>query len=72
MFGFVTPREAMAFSARLRLPASTSKETITGMVNRMVQRLGLEGCARTAYTISWHSSVEALQQHRTTFASLSL
>jgi ABC-type multidrug transport system ATPase subunit len=45
MFGFVTPREAMAFSARLRLPASTSKETITTMVNRMVRRLGLEGYA---------------------------
>lgn len=33
MLTTVTPREAMTFSARLRLPASTSPETITQLVD---------------------------------------
>eukprot|EP00041_Stephanoeca_diplocostata_P023398 m.574731 g.574731 ORF g.574731 m.574731 type:complete len:761 (+) comp22282_c0_seq4:105-2387(+) len=47
MFATVTPREALTFSARLRLPASTSDDTITELVEQMISMLGLEKCANT-------------------------
>lgn len=40
-----TPREAFEFSASLRLPATTSKETIKKLVDQTIIDLGLESCA---------------------------
>ena len=47
LFATQTPREAITFSARLRLPASTSKSSITDLVEGMITSLGLEKCANT-------------------------
>lgn len=40
-----TPREALAFSARLRLPPDTSRDEIKAIVNKVLSDLGLERCA---------------------------
>jgi ABC-type multidrug transport system ATPase subunit len=40
-----TPREALRFSARLRLPASTTSEEIETIVDGLLGALGLLGCA---------------------------
>mmetsp|Transcript_5873 Transcript_5873/g.17543 ORF Transcript_5873/g.17543 Transcript_5873/m.17543 type:complete len:627 (-) Transcript_5873:62-1942(-) len=42
-----TPREAIRFSARLRLPRSTTDEEIELLTTRMLKELGLEDCADT-------------------------
>ncbi len=43
----VTPREAVQFSASLRLPSTMTPEDIRALVNRTIQELGLESCADT-------------------------
>lgn len=40
-----TPREALAFSARMRLPNGTTEEGITKLVNDLLSKLGLDSCA---------------------------
>jgi ABC-type multidrug transport system ATPase subunit len=40
-----TPREALTFSASLRLGKGTSKATIKTMVDNMLEELGLTECA---------------------------
>jgi ABC-type multidrug transport system ATPase subunit len=40
-----TPREALSFSARMRLPATTTQETILELVEGLLSRLGLMQCA---------------------------
>lgn len=47
LFATQTPREALEFSAALRLPKSVSKEDRTKMVNRLLRQLHLEKCADT-------------------------
>jgi ABC-type multidrug transport system ATPase subunit len=42
-----TPRESIYFSAKLRLPKTTSEKTLQKLVNRMLEELGLESCADT-------------------------
>lgn len=42
-----SPREALAFSASLRLPPSTSPETIAKLVEKTITDLGLENCCDT-------------------------
>jgi ABC-type molybdenum transport system ATPase subunit/photorepair protein PhrA len=42
-----TPRDALKFSAKLRLPRCTSDEVIDELVDRMIQELGLSSCADT-------------------------
>lgn len=42
-----TPREAIRFSAKLRLPKTTSDEQIEQLTERMLSELGLTGCADT-------------------------
>ena len=42
-----TPRESIMFSAKLRLPRSTTKEELKALTNRMLRVLGLEKCADT-------------------------
>lgn len=42
-----TPREAIRFSAKLRLPKDTSDSQIEKLVDRMLSELGLTACADT-------------------------
>lgn len=42
-----TPREAIRFSARLRLPRSIKDHQIERLTDKMLHELGLEGCADT-------------------------
>merc|ERR1719183_1961691 len=42
-----TPREALTFSASLRLPKTTSLKEIEHVVDSMLDNLGLTGCADT-------------------------
>ena len=42
-----TPREAIYFSAKLRLPRSTTEKMLEKLVKRMIQELGLTHCADT-------------------------
>lgn len=42
-----TPREAIRFSAKLRLPRITSDEEIDDLADKMLQELGLNECADT-------------------------
>jgi ABC-type multidrug transport system ATPase subunit len=42
-----TPREAIRFSAKLRLPRSTTTEQIENLVTQMINELGLVSCADT-------------------------
>mmetsp|Transcript_15002 Transcript_15002/g.38536 ORF Transcript_15002/g.38536 Transcript_15002/m.38536 type:complete len:649 (-) Transcript_15002:139-2085(-) len=45
IFATVTVREALLFSARLRLPAETAREEIDALVDRMITQLKLQKCA---------------------------
>jgi ABC-type multidrug transport system ATPase subunit len=42
-----TPRECIYFSAKLRLPKSTSEEHLRKLTERMLEELGLVDCADT-------------------------
>eukprot|EP00980_Cylindrotheca_fusiformis_P027784 scaffold22559_cov111-Cylindrotheca_fusiformis.AAC.23 len=42
-----TPREAIYFSAKLRLPRDTEEKTLVKLTNKMLKELGLETCADT-------------------------
>eukprot|EP00980_Cylindrotheca_fusiformis_P027776 scaffold22559_cov111-Cylindrotheca_fusiformis.AAC.15 len=42
-----TPREAIYFSAKLRLPRGTDEKTLIKLTNKMLKELGLETCADT-------------------------
>jgi ABC-type multidrug transport system ATPase subunit len=42
-----TPRESIKFSAKLRLPRSTTNAAIDQLANRMINELGLSACADT-------------------------
>ena len=42
-----TPREAIKFSAKLRLPRSTTEEELDALTNKMLASLGLTECADT-------------------------
>ena len=42
-----TPREAIRFSAKLRLPRSTTEDELDQLTERMVRELGLAACADT-------------------------
>ena len=42
-----TPREAIRFSAKLRLPRSTTESQLDKLTNRMITELGLTSCADT-------------------------
>jgi ABC-type multidrug transport system ATPase subunit len=42
-----TPREAIYFSAKLRLPRNTPENNLQKLVRRMLSELGLENCADT-------------------------
>eukprot|EP01036_Dinobryon_divergens_P038647 gene38647-50757_t len=60
-----TPREALRFSASMRLPASTSQETIDGLVEDMLQELALEDCADTMIGGALIKGISGGQRKRT-------
>jgi len=47
MFPCLTPREALAMSAALRLPGTVSKEQQSELVEQLIEELGLTKCANT-------------------------
>ena len=40
-----TPREAIAFSANMRLPVTVPKEHISELVEKLLEDLGIQECA---------------------------
>lgn len=60
-----TPREAIRFSAKLRLPRSTTDEEIETLVNRMLSELGLEDCADTIVGGALKKGISGGQRKRT-------
>lgn len=60
-----TPRESIMFSAKLRLPRSTTKEELTALTNRMITELGLEKCADTVVGGSLLKGISGGERKRT-------
>ena len=60
-----TPRESIMFSAKLRLPRSTTKQELTALTNRMLQELGLEKCADTCVGGSLLKGISGGERKRT-------
>eukprot|EP00037_Helgoeca_nana_P008263 m.73616 g.73616 ORF g.73616 m.73616 type:complete len:707 (+) comp18824_c0_seq2:1094-3214(+) len=68
MFATVTPREALLFSARLRLPSATPDETITQLVEDLLTRLGLQDCADTMIGDQLLRGISGGEKRRTAIA----
>jgi len=60
-----TPRESIMFSAKLRLPRSTTKEELEALTNRMLKELGLESCANTVVGGSLLKGISGGERKRT-------
>jgi ABC-type multidrug transport system ATPase subunit len=60
-----TPREAIRFSARLRLPRSTTAEEIESLTSRMLRELGLEDCTDTIVGGALRKGISGGQRKRT-------
>ena len=60
-----TPREALRFSAKLRLPRSTTNEEIESLTNRMLAELGLEACADTIVGGALKTGISGGERKRT-------
>lgn len=60
-----TPREALTFSASMRLPASTSREDIDVLVTDLLKELGLEDCADTMVGGAMIKGISGGQRKRT-------
>lgn len=60
-----TPREAIRFSAKLRLPRATTDEEIEILTNRMIVELGLEDCAETIVGGALVKGISGGQRKRT-------
>lgn len=60
-----TPREAIRFSAKLRLPRATTDEEIETLTNRMLVELGLEDCAETIVGGALVKGISGGQRKRT-------
>ncbi len=60
-----TPREALEFSAVLRLPPGTTPEVIKELVEAMLEELGLEGCADTMIGGALIKGISGGQKKRT-------
>jgi ABC-type multidrug transport system ATPase subunit len=60
-----TPREAMEFSARLRLPNTTTPQEIKALVDGLVKDLGLEKCADTMIGGALIKGISGGQKKRT-------
>jgi ABC-type multidrug transport system ATPase subunit len=60
-----TPREALAFSAKLRLPTGVSDETINDLVVALLEELGLVDCADTMIGGAMIKGISGGQMKRT-------
>jgi ABC-type multidrug transport system ATPase subunit/ABC-type multidrug transport system permease subunit len=60
-----TPREAIKFSARLRLPRSTTNEEVEQLTERMLKELGLVDCADTIIGGALIKGISGGQRKRT-------
>eukprot|EP00545_Synedropsis_sp_CCMP1620_P006773 CAMPEP_0119029612 /NCGR_PEP_ID=MMETSP1176-20130426/40607_1 /TAXON_ID=265551 /ORGANISM="Synedropsis recta cf, Strain CCMP1620" /LENGTH=762 /DNA_ID=CAMNT_0006985961 /DNA_START=446 /DNA_END=2734 /DNA_ORIENTATION=- len=60
-----TPREAIRFSAKLRLPRSTTDAELQTLTNRMLSELGLEDCADTIVGGALIKGISGGQRKRT-------
>jgi ABC-type multidrug transport system ATPase subunit len=60
-----TPREALWFSAKLRLPNSTTNEEIDNLVKDLLKDLGLESCADTLIGGALIKGISGGQKKRT-------
>lgn len=60
-----TPRESIMFSAKLRLPRSTTREELEALTNRMLNELGLEKCADTVVGGSLLKGISGGERKRT-------
>lgn len=60
-----TPREALAFSARLRLPSTFTDDQITEKVNNLLKALGIEECADTLTGGAMIKGISGGQRKRT-------
>ena len=47
MMGVLTVRENLQFSAALRLPSKMTRKQRRDRVERVIEQLGLQGCANT-------------------------
>ncbi|CAB9512460.1 Putative white-brown complex homolog protein 30 [Seminavis robusta] len=60
-----TPRESIYFSAKLRLPKSTTEEQLRRLTNRMLDELGLADCADTVVGGALIKGISGGQRKRT-------
>ncbi len=60
-----TPREALLFSASMRLPATVSRETIETMVDKLLDDLGLTVCANVIIGGALIKGISGGQRKRT-------
>jgi ABC-type multidrug transport system ATPase subunit len=60
-----TPREALRFSASLRLPSSTTGEELDELVSTTLRDLGIEGCADTMIGGALIKGISGGQRKRT-------
>jgi len=60
-----TPREAIKFSAKLRLPRSTTDSQLDKLTSRMLEELGLEDCADTIVGGALIKGISGGQRKRT-------
>lgn len=69
LFGTQTPREAITFSATLRLPPSTTQKQRTAIVNEVICTLGLESCADTYIGTKFIKGISGGEKKRTSIAT---
>lgn len=60
-----TPRESMRFSAKLRLPRSTTDNEIDTLVNGFIKQLGLTSCADTIVGGGFKKGISGGEKKRT-------
>jgi ABC-type multidrug transport system ATPase subunit len=63
-----TPREAILFSAKLRLPKATTTQELTSMTNTMLSELGLSECADTIVGGALLKGISGGERKRTSVA----
>ena len=69
LFGTQTPREAITFSATLRLPPSTSRKQRNAIVDEVIRTLGLESCADTYIGTKFIKGLSGGEKKRTSIAT---
>ena len=60
-----TPREAIYFSAKLRLPRNTTEEHLKTLTDEMIKELGLSSCADTVIGGNLEKGISGGERKRT-------